>query len=112
MERGVEDVQLLVGELDRVHGASLLFRNGYEPVTRRFPKPSRVGLMKTFLAITGTLAVALMLAGCGSHKSSSKASAPPAPTGSNYPYTNPIKAEGSSPPRLAGDGRYFGYIRA
>ncbi len=68
--------------------------------------------MKTFLAITGTLAVALMLAGCGSHKSSSKAPAPPAPTGSSYPYTNPIKAEGSSPPRLAGDGRYFGYIRA
>jgi hypothetical protein len=37
---------------------------------------------------------------------------PPPPAEERYPYTNPIKRKGSSPPKLAGDGRYFGYIRA
>ena len=37
---------------------------------------------------------------------------PPPPAEEKFPYTDPIKRKGSSPPRLAGDGRYFGYIRA
>ena len=52
----------------------------------------------------------LGLASCGSDTASSPG-AWPAQTHSN-PYTSPIKTEGSSPARLASDGRYFGYIRA
>lgn len=48
----------------------------------------------------------------GSATTTTTTQPPPPPAESSYPYTNPIKRKGSSPPRLAGDGRYFGYIRA
>ena len=63
----------------------------------------------------------LVFAGCGGEDGGSAEGStsttistqpPPPPAESSYPYTNPIKRKGSSPPRLAGDGRYFGYIRA
>jgi hypothetical protein len=64
----------------------------------------------------------LALAACGSDEGSSPEAArtttaattqpPRPPAKESYPYTNPIRGNGSSPPRLAGDGRYFGYIRA
>jgi len=63
----------------------------------------------------------LVFAGCGgkdggsaegSATTTTTTKPPPPPAESSYRYTNPIKRKGSSPPRLAGDGRYFGYIRA
>jgi hypothetical protein len=62
----------------------------------------------------------LALAACGGDEGGSPEASgmtttmqpPPPPVAESYPYTNPIKRKGSSPPRLAGDGRYFGYIRA
>jgi hypothetical protein len=72
--------------------------------------------MKQLLALAGALVVGgslgVLLASCGSEDASSPgATAPTAQTRSDpYPYSSPIKAEGSSPPELAGDGRYFGYI--
>ena len=62
----------------------------------------------------------LALAACGGDEGSSREASrtttamqrPPPPAEESYPYTNPIGRKGSSPPRLAGDGRYFGYVRA
>jgi hypothetical protein len=64
----------------------------------------------------------LVLAGCGGGEERPRGASgttttrttppPPPPAGSSYPYTNPIKRKGSSPPRLAGDGRYYGYVLA
>jgi hypothetical protein len=59
-------------------------------------------------ALGGSLGV--MLVSCGSDEAAApEASSAQADTN---PYTSPIKTEGSSPARLAGDGRYFGYVRA
>lgn len=67
------------------------------------------------------LAIAVLaLAACGEDKGGSPEASrttttmqpPPPPAEESYPYTSPIERKGSSPPRLAGDGRYFGYIRA
>lgn len=52
----------------------------------------------------------LSFASCGSETTPSSKTSPVQT--SPYPYTNPIKTEGSSPARLAGDGRYFGYVRS
>jgi hypothetical protein len=65
----------------------------------------------------------LLLAGCGGDSGDGTPEAsgtttttmtqrPPPPAKESFPYTNPIKRKGSSPPKLGGDGRYFGYIRA
>ena len=62
----------------------------------------------------------LALAACGGDEGGSPEASrttttmrpPPPPAEESYPYTNPIKRKGSSPSQLAGDGRYFGYIRA
>jgi hypothetical protein len=68
--------------------------------------------MKKRLVITGLLVlgglVGIVAVSCGSDSASS-----PAQTSSN-PYTDPVRSqtEGSSPARIAGDGRYFGYVRA
>ena len=72
--------------------------------------------MKQFVALAGLLvlggSLGLILVSCGSEDGASPRG-PSTPTTSNpYPYTSPIKAEGSSPARLAGDGRYFGSVRA
>ena len=72
--------------------------------------------MKKFVALAGLLvlggSLGLILASCGSEDGASPRG-PSTPTTSNpYPYTSPIKARGSSPARLAGDGRYFGSVRA
>jgi hypothetical protein len=69
--------------------------------------------MKKLVALAGLLvlggSLAIMLASCGSEGSSSPA-LPQEPTQTN---PNPVlNADGSSPARLSGDGRYFGYIRA
>src|SRR5205807_842232 len=111
-ERLVQDAQLVVGQLDRMHGASLLLRSRYETLTRLFPRATMVRLLKTFLSVAGALALGFMLAGCGSDTASSPGAPAQRAQPRSNPYTNPIKREGSSPPRLAGDGRYFGYVRA
>ena len=72
--------------------------------------------MKKFVALAGLLvlggSLGLILMSCGSEDEASPRG-PSTPTTSNpYPYTSPIKTEGSSPARLAGDGRYFGSVRA
>lgn len=67
-------------------------------------------LVKKLLALTGMLALGgllgIVLASCGSEGSSSPEASP------TQTRSSPIKTEGSSPARLAGDGRYFGYVRA
>lgn len=70
-------------------------------------------MVKPF-ALAGLLFLgsALALASCGSDKATSPGTGTSATPTVSYPYTNPIKTEGSSPTRLAGDGRYFGYVRA
>ena len=91
-----------------------LSQNRYEPVTLAFPRASKIEAMLKPFALAGLLflASALGLASCGSETASSPGTATsPVRTVSN-PYTNPIKREGSSPARLIGDGRYFGYVRA
>jgi hypothetical protein len=92
----------------------------------------RKAIVKKLIGLAGLLilggALGLVVASCGSAGGSSPMaqptephstpptqtrSTPPTQIGSNpYPYTNPIKREGSSPARLTGDGRYFGYVRA
>jgi hypothetical protein len=72
--------------------------------------------VKKLVALAGLLVLAgslgVILASRGPDEASSP-EAPPTQTSSNpYPYTNPIKRKGSSSPRLSGDGRYFGYVRA
>jgi hypothetical protein len=68
--------------------------------------------MAKLLVLAGLLVLggSLGFAGCDSKKASSPGSS----TAQNppNPYTNPMKSRGSSPTRLAGDGRYFGYVRA
>jgi hypothetical protein len=108
-------------------------------VTSVFRSPSRLvcnyqreAIVKKLVPLVGLLilggALGLVVASCGSAGGSSPVaqptephstpptqtrSTPPTQVGSNpYPYTNPIKRAGSSPARLAGDGRYFGYVRA
>ena len=76
----------------------------------------REAIVKKLVALAGLLAlgglIGVAFAGRASDEPSSSA-APPARTSSNpYPYTNPIKRKGSSPAGIAGDGRYFGYVRA
>ena len=83
-------------------------------MTLAFPRASKIEAMLKPFALAGLLflASALGLASCGSETASSPGTATsPVRTVSN-PYTNPIKREGSSPARLVGDGRYFGYVRA
>jgi hypothetical protein len=63
-----------------------------------------VALAAGLLVLAGALGV--ILASRGSDHAS-----PPPNTGSN-PYSSPIKTKGSSPARLVGDGRYFGYVRS
>ena len=73
----------------------------------------REAIVKKLAALAGLLvlggALGVILASRGSDDASSPA--PPAQARSNA-YTSPIKSAGSSPARLAGDGRYFGYVRA
>jgi len=76
----------------------------------------REAIVKKLVALAALLvlgsALGVILASRGSDEASSP-EAPPTQTRSNpYPYTNPIKAKGSSRARLTGDGRYFGYVRA
>jgi hypothetical protein len=75
----------------------------------------REAIVKKLAALAGLLvlggALGVILASRGSDQASPPA-APLAQTRSNpYPYMNPIKRKGSSSARLAGDGRYFGYVR-
>jgi hypothetical protein len=70
----------------------------------------REAIVKKLAALAGLLvlggALGIILASRGSDQA-----APPPNTRSN-PYSSPIKTKGSSPARLVGDGRYFGYVRA
>lgn len=68
--------------------------------------------MLRLLAVAGLLVLggSLGVAGCGSNKASSPGSSTAQPPPS--PYTTPIETKGSSPVQVAGDGRYFGYVRA
>ena len=70
--------------------------------------------MKKLLILASALLVggslALVLASCGSGDASSQEAPPTQPTSNTH--TSPIQTEGSSPARLAGDGRYFGSVRA
>jgi len=106
-----------------------LYPNRYVPVTSVFQSPSRLvcsyrreAIVKKHVALAGSLALGglgLVVVSCSSQGSSPVAQ--PTQTRSTqstqirsnpYRYTNPIKREGSSPPRLGGDGRYFGYVRS
>jgi hypothetical protein len=73
----------------------------------------REAIVRKLAALAGLLvlggALGIILASRGSDNASSPA--PPAQARSNA-YTSPIKSAGSSPARLTGDGRYFGYVRA
>jgi hypothetical protein len=69
--------------------------------------------MRKLLALAGVLvlggSLGITLASCGSEDASSPES-PPTQTQTN---PNPVlNADGSSPARLSGDGRYFGYVQA
>lgn len=73
--------------------------------------------MKKLIApAAGTLVLAaslgVILASRGFEDGSSPQVQPTQTRSNPYPYTNPIKRKGSSSPRLSGDGRYFGYVRA
>ena len=72
--------------------------------------------MKKLVALAGLLAlgsvIGVAFAGRGSDQPSSAAALPARISSNPYPYTNPIKRKGSSPAELAGDGRYFGSVRA
>jgi hypothetical protein len=71
--------------------------------------------VKKLVALAGLLVlgglIGVAFAG-QSEEPSSPAASPARITSNPYPYTNPIKRKGSSPARVAGDGRYFGYVRA
>jgi hypothetical protein len=70
----------------------------------------REAIVKKLIALAALLvlggALGVILASRGSDHAS-----PPPNTDSN-PYSSPIKTKGSSPARLMGDGRYFGYVRS
>ena len=76
----------------------------------------REAIVKKLGALAGLLVLAGALGVIHASRGLDIASPPGASqkqTRSNpYPYTNPIKRKGSSSPRLSGDGRYFGYVRA
>jgi len=71
----------------------------------------RQTLVKTFVLVALVVGLlGLALAGCGSEERVS----PGAPTQQTSTAPGPVAwpSEGSSPARLSGDGRYFGYIRS
>jgi hypothetical protein len=88
-------------------------------VTSVFRSPSRLvcsdqreAIVKKLVALAGLLVLAgalgVVLASRGSDKTSSPGPQPAQMQTNPNPVLNP---SGSSPARLAGDGRYFGYIR-
>ena len=111
VQSGLQEAQLLVGELNRVHGASLTLvseslrsrdTDVSEPEQDAWQLPKEA-VVKGLVALTAGLlvlggALGVILASRGSDTSST-------------PYSSPLKTNGSSPARLAGDGRYFGYLR-
>ena len=119
VQRGLEEAQLLVGELDRVHGASLtLVSESLRARDVGVSRPEqaacgyqREAIVKDSLHSQGSLVLAALLGviarqARGSDDVSSAQTA-------TVPVHEPIKqTKGSSPARLTGDGRYFGYVRA
>jgi hypothetical protein len=83
-------------------------------VTFAFWRASKIRRVLKLFGLAGLLFLgsALALASCGSDKATSPATGTSAAPTVSYGYTSYIKSEGSSPARLAGDGRYFGYVRA
>jgi hypothetical protein len=71
-------------------------------------------VMKKFVALAGLLVLGGLIgvAFAGQSEEPLPSTASPARTSNPYPYTNPISRKGSSPAEIAGDGRYFGYVRA
>ena len=83
-------------------------------MTLTFRRATKIGAMLKVVATAGLLFVAALLGltNWGPETATSPESTRVQTQRAQVPHTSPIKTRGSSPARLARDGRYFGYARA